>query len=422
MITNFENFLLESSDDIESIVNSSKYITELDKNMYFNIRNKYCKTYLKNRIHFYRGDKSLKGNYYLVNSEQTINQFKFDFNYITTEFISSDLWKSKDLPLKKNSLNMATSGGITSVFANSYYYVIPFDHAKIVCMPYLFGNFRTKLFEEEFGNYYINGPSDMAMLLKDMSNFNEITPNNIEEVIKKLENIFNNPKNLSQWKDRELVIVNNMKKHNMTFREYMEFLFAPENYDIFNYEDINESTINKFATTEYSKRGTYIAEYTDSPVLLVKTNINEHMTNTGRWGNIGAGILPYCKKTKRFLLAFRSSYVLEPHTWGIWGGKIEDNEDVEESAIREFNEETGCNKPIELIPSYIYKERGFTYHNFIGLIEDEFDPELDWENERGLVETEDYKWVTLNELLKIKPKHFGLEKLLDNNINKIINI
>jgi len=272
-LTNFENFLLESSDDIESIVNSGKYITELDKNMYFNIRNKYCKTYLKTRFHFYRGDKSLKGDYYFVNSEKTINQFQFHFNYLTTEFISSDLWKSKDLPLKKNSLNMATTGGITSVFADKYYYVIPFDHAKIVCMPKLFGNYNTKIFKDELN--YTMGPSAFAEKLVGFSGYKKkIDITNVEEVIQKLENIFDKPRNVSLWDDDMVVVLDNMKKHNMTFRKYMEFLFAPENYDIINYDDI-ESLKDKFDTRDSWKDNKYTAEYTNSPVLLVKTNINE---------------------------------------------------------------------------------------------------------------------------------------------------
>jgi len=53
------------------------------------------------------------------------------------------------------------------------------------------------------------------------------------------------------------------------------------------------------------------------------------------WGNFGAGVLPYCYETKRFLLNYRSSNVNEPHSWGIWGGKIENYEDIEDAVIRE---------------------------------------------------------------------------------------
>jgi len=391
----------------ENVNNSDKYIIGLNETEYKNILTKNCTTYLKNNIYFYRGDKQLDGDYYLINSKKTITQLKYNYNYIATEFVSSDLWKNKNLPLKKNSLNMSTDIKLSNTYGTNSYKVIPFDNAKIVCLPKEFGVCPNKILENELDLF--EEPYALSVHLSIKSGYDNININNISNVIKKLENIYDN--NIGDMDDKDKQIIHYMNVHNMSFKEYMEYVFAPENYDIINYNNMTNQIINN-----------YVAGYTDSPVLLVKTNINEHMTNTGRWGNIGAGILPYCKKTKRFLLAFRSSYVLEPHTWGIWGGKIEDNEDIEESAIREFEEESGYNNTIKLIPSYIYKERGFTYHNFIGLIEDEFEPGLDWENERGVVETEDYKWVTLDELLKIEPKHFGLEKLLDNNINQIKNI
>jgi hypothetical protein len=34
-----------------------------------------------------------------------------------------------------------------------------------------------------------------------------------------------------------------------------------------------------------------------------------------RWGTIGAGIVPYCKETNKFLVGLRSDYVLESDTW-----------------------------------------------------------------------------------------------------------
>ena len=131
------------------------------------------------------------------------------------------------------------------------------------------------------------------------------------------------------------------------------------------------------------------------------------------WGNIGAGILPISKKTGRFLVAFRSKYVNEANTWGIFGGKLDENEkDIQTVALREFEEETGYEGNIRLIPSYIFETDGFKYHNFIGIIDDEFDPELNWE-------TESVKWVNFKELMELYPKHFGLKDLIKNDLNKI---
>lgn len=134
------------------------------------------------------------------------------------------------------------------------------------------------------------------------------------------------------------------------------------------------------------------------------------------WGNFGAGVLPYSKSTKRFLINFRSKYVNEAHTWNIWGGKIDTEEDIKDAVEREFEEESGYDGNIELIDAYIFKNpKGkFKYYNFIGIIDNEFTPILNWESEN-------YKWVTYDELINLDNKHFGLENLLnDKETLKII--
>lgn len=139
------------------------------------------------------------------------------------------------------------------------------------------------------------------------------------------------------------------------------------------------------------------------------------------WGNIGAGVLPVCSSTKRILVAMRSSYVNEPHTWGVIGGKLDeehhiDNKnidtDVKGAAKREFIEETGFNGNVKLHSAYIFeaKEGGnvvFTYYNFIGELPEEFDATPDRE-------TSYFEWVTFEELMDLSPKHFGLENLLND--------
>lgn len=127
------------------------------------------------------------------------------------------------------------------------------------------------------------------------------------------------------------------------------------------------------------------------------------------WGDCGAGVLPICSETKRILVPYRSLYVNEPHTWGIWGGKL-DEEDITifDVAEREFIEETHYNGDITLYPGYVFRAKGFEYHNFIGLLDNEFIPYLNWE-------TESYKWITFEELLKLEPKHFGLKALLNDS-------
>ena len=138
------------------------------------------------------------------------------------------------------------------------------------------------------------------------------------------------------------------------------------------------------------------------------------------WGSVGAGVLPICRSTGRALIAYRSGYVQEPNTWGVWGGKLdlengdETVDDVEIAARREFREEANYSGQLQLIPSFVFRSRGgnFVYHNFVGIVNEEFEPELDWE-------TEDYRWLTWDELTKLKRKHFGLDELLRNDSETI---
>lgn len=132
------------------------------------------------------------------------------------------------------------------------------------------------------------------------------------------------------------------------------------------------------------------------------------------WGNVGGGILPICTTTGRILLPFRSKYVNEPHCWGVWGGKIDEEEgqsenDIDDVVKREFMEESGYDGDITLKPAYIFETptKSFKYYNFIGLLDHEHKPTLNWE-------TESYKWVTFEQLMSIKPKHFGLSGLLND--------
>jgi 8-oxo-dGTP pyrophosphatase MutT (NUDIX family) len=127
------------------------------------------------------------------------------------------------------------------------------------------------------------------------------------------------------------------------------------------------------------------------------------------WGTIGAGIVPFCVNTKRFLIGLRSGYVMEPHTYGGFGGKLDIDEGVDETieiaAKRELSEETGYYEEIELLKGYIFKDNNFEYHNFIGIVDEEFKPRLNWENDKAI-------WITYQELLELDRKHFGLERFL----------
>ena len=124
---------------------------------------------------------------------------------------------------------------------------------------------------------------------------------------------------------------------------------------------------------------------------------------TNFWGTEAGGVLVYCSTTERYLILLRSEWVLEPNTWGIISGKLDDDEtNIEDAVLRESEEETG-HKLGDLIPSFIFEKPNFKFHNFVSIIEKEFVPELNWENT-------DYKWVKLNEMPD--NLHFGLKLLL----------
>jgi 8-oxo-dGTP pyrophosphatase MutT (NUDIX family) len=132
------------------------------------------------------------------------------------------------------------------------------------------------------------------------------------------------------------------------------------------------------------------------------------------WGDSGAGILPICRSTGKILISFRSKEVNEPNTFGIFGGKIEKGETPLQAAERELVEETEYPGKYEIIPAYVFVAPGgdFQYHNFIGIVEHEFVPTFNWE-------TDSATWMSLEELIAAKPKHFGLRKLLEKSMDII---
>ena len=136
-------------------------------------------------------------------------------------------------------------------------------------------------------------------------------------------------------------------------------------------------------------------------------NDSEHraaLQKTGFWGKRGAGCLFQAIDTGRICIAHRSQYVEESGTWGTWGGAIDGSETPENAAKREVREEAGYSGKMKLLPMYIFKHpSGFTYYNFLALVETEFKPVLDWE-------TQGYAWVEYGQWPN--PMHPGLKLLL----------
>ena len=130
-------------------------------------------------------------------------------------------------------------------------------------------------------------------------------------------------------------------------------------------------------------------------------------------GSAGAGVIILARSTGRLLMPKRSEEVLEPNTWGVWGGAIDEGEDPKKAARREVAEECGYTGPMELYPIYVYKHAasGFKYFNFLGVVEDEFTPQLNWETSQA-------DWFDLRKLPT--PLHFGIKAVLRDS--KALNI
>lgn len=131
------------------------------------------------------------------------------------------------------------------------------------------------------------------------------------------------------------------------------------------------------------------------------------------WGNQGAGVLLIARDTGRILLVLRSPDVNEPNTWGILGGAIDNDENPKQAVYREVSEEVGYTGNLNLQPSFVFRSKSFKYHNFIGVVDSEFEPTLDWESS-------DAGWFPLKRLPK--PLHFGVTALMNNARGQIESI
>lgn len=140
---------------------------------------------------------------------------------------------------------------------------------------------------------------------------------------------------------------------------------------------------------------------------------------TGFYGKAGAGCVIVAKDTGQILMPYRSRQVEQPHTWGTWGGAIDSSEDPMVAARREVVEESGYSGELKLEPLFTFKHpSGFRYYNFLALVQDEFQPTLDWETEKT-------RWSELKKLPR--PLHFGLKSVLEDSaalakLEKVCNI
>lgn len=118
---------------------------------------------------------------------------------------------------------------------------------------------------------------------------------------------------------------------------------------------------------------------------------------------ICAGILTVSLKTGKFLLLERS----DGKGFSTVGGHEEDfDENIMETAMREFREETKFHGKISLKKFYVQENKNFKYYTYLGFVTEEFKPLLNRENQS-------FKWFTATQLMKYrKLLHTGLIELI----------
>lgn len=173
--------------------------------------------------------------------------------------------------------------------------------------------------------------------------------------------------------------------------------------------------------TNYNKYFDYIRESEDD--FEDEADNAKTLRQSGFWGKsvgnkiMAAGCIFIALSTGRILLGRRSNAVLEPNTWGGFGGasRKDNNGELEaplETVRREAGEEVGISnvsKVFKFIPSYIYKAttangKTFEYHNYLAFVKEEFVPDLNWENSEA-------DWFEYGNWPS--PLHFGFADLID---------
>lgn len=145
------------------------------------------------------------------------------------------------------------------------------------------------------------------------------------------------------------------------------------------------------------------------------------LQQTGYWGKKGAGCLLVSMKTGKVLIPRRSALVLEPLTWGVFGGAVDPEENEKQAVAREVHEEAGRKidpSSLEVLYTYADSDKGFKYTTYVGVVKDEFLPILNWESS-------DAHWFEFGNWPN--PLHYGLEEILTDStalgiLEKICNL
>ena len=162
----------------------------------------------------------------------------------------------------------------------------------------------------------------------------------------------------------------------------------------------------------------------------------DHRDEEGNWvgeGGAASGILPICTSTGRIALAWRGSRVHKGNCWGTLGGAVQRGMSPAESAKEEMMEETGYQGGLTLIPAFVYQDGKFKYHNFLGLVPQEFSLNpmeggkggnitVDFAEENDALAW--FSWDDLAKQMKDAPRDFhpGVLSLLEHSGDQIHEI
>lgn len=78
-----------------------------------------------------------------------------------------------------------------------------------------------------------------------------------------------------------------------------------------------------------------------------------------------------------------------------WGGALDQDEQPEDAIKRELQEECGYSGPMSLKPVWVFRNDRYEYHNYLGIVPQEFEPRLNYESK-------ELGWKTKEELEEMR--------------------
>ena len=203
-----------------------------------------------------------------------------------------------------------------------------------------------------------------------------------------------------------------LKHAHITFD--LSVLYRVENnviylYGFYTHDELGVGTPRKINVQKSMSKKIAKTQF-DESVDESDAEHNRTLQQTGFWGKRGAGCILLALDTGNIGVTLRSAYVQSPHTLGTIGGAIDANEDPKLATKREVGEEVGYHGRlalIKLLTANLPTRDGstFVYNNYLGIVPTEFEPRLNWENDKLL-------WMPIQELAQQPNLHRGLKALL----------